>query len=100
MGVRMSQVGFSFASLMEKFAEFDRTASLLDMPRGERLNILNVSEDTYLLLRTGRIQQDAAATPEVERRLSYALPLMRRLAKAAKQPGPTFSGGAIRLQAA
>lgn len=96
----MSQAGSSIASLMEKFAEFDRTASLLDMPRGERLNILNVSEDVYLMLRTGRIQQDVATAPEVERRLSYALPLMRRLAKAAKQPGPTFLGGDIRLQAA
>ena len=96
----MSQAGSSIAIVLEKFAEFDRTASLLDMPRGERLNILNVSEDVYVLLRKGRIYQNETVTPEVERRLSYALPLMRRLAKAASQPGPTFTGGSVRLQAA
>lgn len=96
----MSQSGSTMAAMLEKFAEFDRTASMLDMPRGERLNILNVSDDTYVLLRSGRIRQVGSVTPELERRLSYSLPLMRRLAKAALQSGAIGSGTGVRLQAA
>jgi hypothetical protein len=82
----MPQTVSSIAVVLEKLAEFDRTAAVLDMPRGERLNILNVSEETYIALRSGRIRQSEAVTPELERRLSYALPLMRRLAKEVGQP--------------
>ncbi len=96
----MTQPGSSVAAVLEKFAEFDRTATLLDMPRIERLNILNVSDDTYSLLRNGRIRYQEAVTPEIERRLSYALPLMRRLAKEAGQLRPASSMGGVRLQAA
>lgn len=69
------------AALMERLREFDRVAHMLDMPSAERLNILNVTEEAYAALRNGMTNLRSGATPELERRLSYALPLMRRLAR-------------------
>lgn len=63
--------------MLEKLLEFDRMAGLLQMPSSERLGILNVSEEVYSGIRSGQM---GAVKPEFERRLSYALPLMRRLA--------------------
>lgn len=67
-------------AVFEKLMEFERVAGLLEMPQAERLGILNVSEETYTGLRGGGIQAFQNVKPELERRLSYALPLMRRLA--------------------
>ena len=50
------------------------------MPEAERLGILNLSEEIYSDLRSGQIKGFQYVKPELERRLSYALPLMRRLA--------------------
>ncbi len=65
---------------LEKLREFDRVAGLLRMPADERLGILNVSEELYSGLRAGNPRSMSMVKPELERRLSYALPLMRRLA--------------------
>ena len=67
-------------AVFEKLLEFERVAGLLEMPQAERLGILNVSEEAYSGLRTGGNQAFQYVKPELERRLSYALPLMRRLA--------------------
>lgn len=67
-------------AVFEKLMEFDRVAGLLEMPEAERLGILNVSEETYTGLRSGEVKAFQYVKPELERRLSYALPLMRRLA--------------------
>ena len=68
------------SAMLEKLREFDRVAGLLHMPAAERLGILNVSQDLYTGLRTGNPVSISNAKPELERRLTYALPLMRRLA--------------------
>lgn len=68
------------AAVLEKLREFDRVASMLAMPESERLGILNVSEEAYSTLKSGKSAASGAVRPELERRLSYALPLMRRLA--------------------
>jgi hypothetical protein len=68
------------AVVIEKLREFDRVATLLDMPKAERLNILNVSDYVYTTLCRPGPPQLQEVRPELERRLSYALPLMRRLA--------------------
>ena len=67
-------------AVCETFSEFDRVANLLRMPESERLGILNVSAETYAGLRVGNPAALNAVQPETERRVSYALPLMRRLA--------------------
>lgn len=53
---------------------------MLAMPASERLGILNLSAATYATLRGGGTQAYQHVRPELERRLNYALPLMRRLA--------------------
>jgi hypothetical protein len=72
------------AVVVEKLREFDRVATILDMPHAERLGILNVSDETYCSLRSGTIQYGQYVKPELVRRLTYALPLMRRLASNTK----------------
>ena len=67
-------------AVMEKLLEFDRVAGMLDMPESERLGILNISPEDYADLRHGGPDTYQAVKPELERRLSYALPMMRRLA--------------------
>ena len=76
----MDSSGSRAAALLEKLREFDRVAALLEMPRAERLGILNVSQETYSVLNHGDSSEQTVIQPELERRLSYALPLMRRLA--------------------
>ncbi len=75
----MSRVGSAIGIVFEKLREFDRMAGMLDMPLSERLTILNVSEITYNLLRSNNISGHQVIKPELDRRLSYALPLMRKL---------------------
>jgi hypothetical protein len=76
----MPERGSGAAVVIEKLREFDRVATLLDMPRAERLNILNVSDQLYSALCRREPSLNQEVRPELERRLSYALPLMRRLA--------------------
>ena len=76
----MTRVTAQVACVLEKLREFDRVAGMLDMPAAERLGILNVSEEVYRQLRGGEVDASQYVKPELERRLSYALPLMRRLA--------------------
>ncbi len=72
--------GITAAMVLEKLREFERVAAMLEMPSSERLGILNLSEEAYMVLRTGKMTATQYVKPELERRLSYALPLMRRLA--------------------
>ncbi len=86
-------------AVLEKLREFDRVATLLEMPRSERLGILNVSEEVYLGLRSSGSSFITHVKPELERRLSYALPLMRRLASStppayAAAPAPSIRASA------
>jgi len=67
-------------AVLEKLREFDRVAGMLEMPVAERLGILNVTEDVYAGLRASNPASLSSVQPELERRLTYALPLMRRLA--------------------
>ena len=76
----MSHAGVSSRGILEQLHEFDKVAGLLEMPTPERLAILNVSEDAYGALQSRTNGSDAFVKPELERRLSYALPLMRKLA--------------------
>lgn len=76
----MDRGGAISAAVLEKLIEFERVAGLLEMPDDERCGILNVSEEAYIGLRAGEIAAFQCVKPELERRLSYALPLMRRLA--------------------
>jgi hypothetical protein len=76
----MVERGAGTAVVIEKLREFDRVATALDIPRAERLGILNIAEHTYVALCTGASPPHEGVKPELERRLSYALPLMRRLA--------------------
>ena len=78
----MTRDQFTAASVFESLCEFDRVAGLLDMPLPERLGIMNVSEATYVSLRSGKLLDVHGTHSELTRRLSYALPLMRRLAAA------------------
>ncbi len=73
-------MSMSSRGVLDQLEEFDRVAGLLEMPAPERLAILNVSEEAYGALRSRAGNRDAFVKPELERRLSYALPLMRKLA--------------------
>ena len=76
----MEQGSGTVAGLMEKLLEFNLYAALLDMPRNERLGILNLSDEVYAILKNGAPCPPSLVRPELERRLNYALPLMRKLA--------------------
>ena len=75
----MTERGFETAVVIEKIREFDRVATAIDIPNMERLSILNISEQIYTVLCAGNINRDVEIRPELLRRLTYALPLMRRL---------------------
>lgn len=79
----MAETPRGAGALLEKLAEFERLATSLEVPMSERLGILNVSEDVYTTLRAGQWPATEEVRPELDRRLTYALPLMRRLASAA-----------------
>ena len=59
--------------------EFEHLATLLRMPVAERRGVLNLSGTGYAALRFGTVPPDQPARPELERRLTYVLPLMRRM---------------------
>ena len=96
----MVPVGSSAGALIERVREFDRLATLLDLPMAERLGVLNVPEVLYLELRSGRWPTEGDVRPEFERRLSYALPLMRRLASRGPGRGGASRGPGVGMQAA
>ena len=81
----------TIAALIEKLREFDRLAISLELPLSEQLGILNVDEAAYAVLRSGETVPAELAKPELERRLNYALPLMRRLAGSGHGRGSTQS---------
>jgi len=60
--------------------ELDELADELNLPDEERRKILGLSDGAYRLWRRGMVEIGAPASPELIRRLSYALPLMRRMA--------------------
>jgi hypothetical protein len=68
------------ADVFEKMRHFERLARMLEMPLSERRAILNLSTAAYDVLRMGQLAGADHVCPELERRLGYALPLMRRLA--------------------
>ena len=76
---------------LERLREFDRLSAELSMPRAERLSILNVTEPTYLALSSWNSAYLQLLTAELERRLSYALPMMRRMAGDRTMLGPGFA---------
>lgn len=96
----MAQTGISIASVLEKLREFDRLAARLSMPRGERLNILNLPDHAYRGLQQGNLASFEAVTPSLDRRLSYALPLMRKLSQSAPPIRSVSATNAHRLCAA
>lgn len=67
--------------------ELDNLANVLCLPDQERCGILGLSESTYWLWQSGLHSVVGSVVPELARRLSYALPLMRRMA-ANRAPGP------------
>ncbi len=72
-----------------EFAEYDRLAIALDISLSERCDILNVTALHYRQLRTGA---GLAPSPELARRLRYAMRIMRRsLANQAPPPNYVFS---------
>lgn len=73
------------ACVLERLIEFERTAVMLEMPMDECLGILNIPHGVYSALRSRNFEAEQLVTPELERRLSYALPLMRRLATSGGQ---------------
>ncbi len=91
----MVDSGAGAGAVLEKLREFDRVATILKIPHNERLGILNVSDEVYCSLRTGVIQLGQSIKPELLRRLTYALPLMRRLAGNTKTTGRVSSPMAL-----
>ncbi len=68
--------------------EFDRTADRLGMPLQERQGVLGLTEDEYRAGCAGR--DPGRRSPELSRRLRYALSLMNRsLATGMERPGPS-----------
>lgn len=60
--------------------ELDLLASTLGFPDQERCGILGLNGGTYRSWQSGKTRTDSKITAELVRRLSYALPLMRRMA--------------------
>lgn len=60
--------------------ELDDLANVLCLPDQERRDILGLSGSTYRLWQSGLHTAVGLVAPELTRRLSYALPLMRRMA--------------------
>lgn len=69
--------------------ELDNLARILGFPDNERHSILGLSSHAYCSWQSGLDTVARSAPPELVRRLSYALPLMRRMAA-------NMSSGAIR----
>lgn len=65
--------------------ELDLLANTLGFPDQERCGILGLNGDTYRSWQSGKTRMEAPITAELVRRLSYALPLIRRMA--AHAPG-------------
>ena len=60
--------------------ELDELANTLGMPVAERCSILGLSGGAYRSWCDADVDFAATVAPELIRRLSYALPLMRRMA--------------------
>lgn len=60
--------------------ELDGLADALSLPDDERCGILGLSGSVYRLWQSGLGAMAGSTSPELVRRLSYALPLMRRMA--------------------
>jgi len=60
--------------------ELDNLANVLCLPDQERCDILGLSGSAYRLWQSGLHSVLGSVAPELARRLSYALPLMRRMA--------------------
>ncbi len=76
-------VGVSFetsAQVSAAVQELDGLADILRTPTSERHNILGLTKAAYRSWQAGNVQHSALGAPELVRRLSYALPLMRRMA--------------------
>lgn len=80
MGTGMARFGSDMAAVLEKLREFDRVAGQLAIPTDERLGILDISSECYAALRSGRLRHGQQVPSALERRLAYALPMMRRMA--------------------
>ena len=72
--------------------ELDDLADVLCLPDQERCDILGLNGNTYCLWQSGLHTVEGSVAPELARRLSYALPLLRRMA-AHMSAGPVGYNG-------
>ncbi len=72
--------------------ELDNLANVLRLPDQERFDILNLSGSAYRLWQSSLHTVIGSAEPELVRRLSYALPLLRRMAANAPSGRMGYNG--------
>ncbi len=63
----------------ESVQELDSLAATLGMPAAERYSILGLNHGAYVSWQDGIFDEIALPAPGLIRRLTYALPLMRRM---------------------
>ncbi len=63
----------------EAVQELDGLAATLGMPDAERCSILGLSRGSYISWQDGMFDAVSLPAPGLIRRLTYALPLMRRM---------------------
>lgn len=77
--------------------ELDQLADELGMPNAERHSILGLSGGAYRSWRVGLVDIGEPVAPELLRRLSYALRLMRRMVANKSMPVAGRSEGGAQL---
>lgn len=76
----MAEVPFMTSlQVSEAVQELDGLAATLGMPNAERYTILGLSRGAYLSWQDGVLDSTPLPAPGLVRRLTYALPLMRRM---------------------
>ena len=76
----MTEVPFMTSlQVSEAVQELDGLAATLGMPNAERCSILGLSRGNYLSWQDGVSDSTSSPAPGLIRRLTYALPLMRRM---------------------
>ncbi len=76
----MAEVPFMTSrQVSEAVQELDGLAATLGMPNAERCSILGLSRGAYILWQDGVADSAPLPAPGLIRRLTYALPLMRRM---------------------
>lgn len=76
----MAEVPFMTSlQVSEAVQELDGLAAMLGMPNAERYSILGLSRGAYVSWQDGVVNTVPLPAPGLIRRLTYALPLMRRM---------------------